>query len=217
MSRSCWIILWWGTEPSCGTEQVYWQGDRPECNWVTFILFLYYCRSTTCLRSILPPQHFLIISNFCKQVTPWTRGQITTGPHRDKQPFALTHTRLWWCLSSQFTSHVQLWTAGGGLLENPEWTHANTVRTCKLHTERNELKMMNEMYHLQHCFHAHRAQSHTNTCSRSQCNCSVGAVDSPVNPPCRVVTAPVTSSHLPSHWVSSDKETRSAMLAEVTA
>lgn len=28
-----------------------------------------------------------------RQVTPWTRLQLITGPHRDKQPSALTHTQ----------------------------------------------------------------------------------------------------------------------------
>lgn len=27
-------------------------------------------------------------------VTPWTSQQFTTGPHRDKQPFTLSHTMV---------------------------------------------------------------------------------------------------------------------------
>ena len=66
--------------------------------------------------------------------TPWTGRQSIAGlTHRDRQPFTLTFTP-----TGNLESTINLTCMSldcGRKPEYPEKTHANTGRTCKLHTE----------------------------------------------------------------------------------
>ena len=74
-----------------------------------------------------------------RQGTPWTVRQSIAGPHtethKDKQPHTLTFTP-----KGNLECPINLtcrFLDCGRKPENPERTHADTGRTCKLHPERS--------------------------------------------------------------------------------
>ncbi|KAL7835203.1 hypothetical protein SRHO_G00294500, partial [Serrasalmus rhombeus] len=67
------------------------------------------------------------------QDTPWTGRQSIAG-QTDRHTQSLTHSHLGQCSTSNWPDCMSL--DCGRKPENPEETHADTRRTCRLHTER---------------------------------------------------------------------------------